>query len=194
MKEKVNAATQADIDEKRKLSEDYFKKKCDDNKYFYLYIDQTFSKYSTALSEKSKRPDYVLCIPYFGSLLVDVKAYDEKLFYPHICKKLGLPITRGYNLNRDEIGKFLILQNETSMKVWFAVVPKKEGNLLDKLLFLPVDMASKFVANIHKTNKNWEIVQVPEECFRDCSKLSTNKCGNCQINYCDYIESLAPTL
>jgi hypothetical protein len=172
-------------------SEKMFREKCDENNYTYMYIDQNIDKFSSKIyKDKSKRPDYILSVPYLGSIFVDVKAYTEREFFADSLKQKGKRVERAYWMKKDEILKFINLQEETTMKVWFAVIPTRNNNLLNETHFLPIDIARKFMGERHRTKNEWDYVQVPIECFRECNKLATNKCGFCKNKYCEQLEDL----
>jgi len=172
-------------------SEKMFREKCDENHYTYMYIDQNFDKYSSKIyEEKSKRPDYILSIPHLGSIFIDVKGYSEKLFFEDSLKFNKEHSQSAFWLKKDEIFRFVKLQEETSIKVWFAVIPVRGDSPMSQLFFLPVDRALKFIAERHKIKPEWDYVQIPLSCFIDCSKLAQNKCGGCKRKYCDEVEEL----
>lgn len=163
-----------------------FREKCDENSYIYLYIDQNVDKYSSKIyKDRSKRPDNIMSVPHLGSIFVDVKAYKEQLFYADALRKKDLRVPKSFWLKRDEILQFIILQEETSMKVWFAVIPTKDNIPLNETHFLPVDVALKFMSERHRNQPEWKYVQIPIDCFKECGRLAKNQCGNCKNQYCN---------
>jgi len=180
-----------EYDRKMKLkeqSEKLFRDKCDDNHFTYLYIDQSQMKFSSTLWKDmaSKRPDYILSVPHIGSIFVDVKAKEERLFYKDVfVNYLNKQPPKAFRIDLEEVEKFKKLQNETSMKVWFAIMPHQEETVANEIFFFPVDKADKFIPIQHYDDPLWNYVQIPETCFSDCGKLAYNKCAKCQEKYCE---------
>jgi hypothetical protein len=183
-----------DFDRRMKVnqeSEKMFRETCDENSYTYLYIDQDIDKFSSKIyKDKGKRPDYILSVPHLGSIFVDVKAYKEQLFFKDALQFKKQRNPKAFWLKKDEITKFLHLQEETSMKVWYAIMPIKDDILINETHFLPVDLAQKFMCELHRTKDDWNYVQVPIHCFQESSKLANNKCGSCNNRYCEQVEVL----
>ena len=63
--------------EKERVTESKFKEWLDGNEIPYWYIQQDIDTYSTALKRfMTKRPDFIILIPYVGFILTDVE-YKE---------------------------------------------------------------------------------------------------------------------
>jgi len=183
-----------DYDRNMKLkndSERLFRVKCDENHYTYMYIDQEKLTFSSKMFEQlTKRPDYILSIPNIGSIFVDVKAYKEHLFFKEPLEYKNKAVPKAFRLDVDEIRKYIRLQEETSMKVWYAVMSVQDNTVTSDIHFFPIDRIRKFMADIHNTNPEWGYVQVPIECSTDSSKLAQNKCGDCRKKYCEELNEL----
>ncbi len=184
----------SDYDRKMKLkndSERFFRVKCDENNYTYMYIEQSKMTYSSKIwQDMTKRPDYILSIPHIGSIFVDVKAYSEHLFFKKALESKNKVVPKAFRIDVNEINKYLRLQEETAMKVWFAIMSVQEDTVTSDVHFLPVERITKFMAERHFTNPLWNYAQVPIGCSTDCSKLAYNKCANCKIKYCEQLNDL----
>ncbi len=175
--------------ELKEQSEALFREKCNDNDYTYMYIEQSQMTFSSKMwKDLTKRPDYLLSLQSIGSVFVDVKARSEKLFFEDAFKQLKKQPPAAFRIDLEELKKFKNLQNETSLKVWFAVTPYTEKTVINEVYFFPVDKVDKFCPNKHLDDPSWKYVQIPKSCFSDCSRLAHNKCAKCDKKYCMEID------
>ena len=80
----------------------------------YWYIQQDIKTFSSALKiHNTKRPDFLVLLPNFGSILVDVKDKPPLEKYKKIC------------LLYKDIIKYKNLQQNFNLQVWFAVSNKQ---------------------------------------------------------------------
>jgi len=177
------------MEQLQSVSEKLFRKACSENDFAYMYIDQSKETFASKIW-KSKRPDYLMSIPHMGSIFIDVKAYKEDIFYRKAYEKLeeSPPIT--FNIDLDELYRFNELQDITSMKVWFAIMPVHNDTVTEGIFFLPVDRVEKFKRERHRLWKNWFFVQVPKKCCSEGINITTNVCINCKKKYCERLDEL----
>ena len=183
-----------DYDRKMKLkndSERIFREKCDDNNYTYMYIEQSKMTFSSKIwKDMTKRPDYILSIPSIGSIFIDVKAYSEHLFCEPMLSLMDKAVPKAFRLDVLEVFKYSMLQEETAMKVWFAIISVQGDTVTSDIHFLPLDRVTKFMTVTHYLDPEWTYIQVPIECSTDISKLTYHKCGSCKMKYCEKIYEL----
>ena len=75
-----------DNQEKKKQAETQFKSYLDKNNIPYWYIQQDLSTYSQTLKELNiQRPDFLILIPHFGFILIDVELREPLEKYPKLC-------------------------------------------------------------------------------------------------------------
>lgn len=96
---------------KGRKAEKYFKKWLNKNKIPYLYINQGFDDFSESFKNhfSGKRPDFMVLIPNFGFIFVDVK-----------YRKLNLN-HRSYPIDCDETKKYSSFQRKFNMHIWYAI-------------------------------------------------------------------------
>ncbi len=75
----------------------------------YWHIQQDTDTMSKALKKyMGKRPDYMILIPNFGFILVDVKEYRPNQKYD------------SFSINREEIMKYSALERYFNLRVWLV--------------------------------------------------------------------------
>ncbi|MFA5173657.1 MAG: hypothetical protein WC438_00560 [Candidatus Pacearchaeota archaeon] len=97
-------------DEKGKEAEIKFKEWLDKHKIPYLYIQQDKETFASAFKDFSgKRPDFMILIPNFGFIFVDIK-----------YKKLNQEF-KTYPIDFEETEKYSFLQRKFNLHVWFVI-------------------------------------------------------------------------
>ena len=82
----------------------------------YLYIKQDTETFSTAFRDSAgKRPDFLILIPHFGFIFVDVK-------YKNLNSEYNT-----YPIDADETKKYSSLQRKFNMQVWYVLSNEKIG-------------------------------------------------------------------
>ena len=120
---------------------------------------------------------------------MDVEAYIPKVFYKNEYEYFKKSPPEAFSFDVEEVLKYKGLQNETSLKVWFAVMPVHDNIVANEIYFIPLDRIDKFMMQRHYAKK-WPYVQVPKPCFTDCSRLAYNICVRCRHKYCEEIVEL----
>jgi hypothetical protein len=96
------------------VAEKRFKEWLDKNNIPYWYIDQTLESFSPALRKYlSKRADFMILLPNFGLIFVDVKEKEELIKYPK------------FTLFAEEVDGYLSMQRTFGIPVWFAISHEK---------------------------------------------------------------------
>ena len=92
-------------------AEDEFKNWLDRHKIPYLYIQQDSETFSSAFKDNSsgKRPDFLVLIPNFGFIFVDIK--DKKLNSDF----------KTYPLDSEETTKYSSLQRKFNLQIWYVI-------------------------------------------------------------------------
>ncbi len=98
-------------------TEKMFKQWLDTHNVPYLYIHQDPETFSTFFKEelKGKRPDFMLLIPYFGFIFVDVK-------YKQISQN-----QMDYAIDALDAKKYSSLQRRFNINTWFVISNEKMG-------------------------------------------------------------------
>jgi len=87
-----------------------FKNWLDNHNIPYFYIKQDKETFSSAFKKNSaKRPDFMILIPNFGFIFVDVK--NRKLH----------PTYKNYPLDSEETKRYSSLQREFNAHIWYAI-------------------------------------------------------------------------
>lgn len=95
------------------LAESKFKEWLDKCNIPYWYIDQSLESFSPALRKYFlKRPDFMILLPNFGLIFVDVK--DKELAEKH--EKIFI--------DGIEVEKYLSMQRTLNLQVWFVISNK----------------------------------------------------------------------
>ena len=99
------------------LAEQRFKEWLNKHKIPYMYIQQDPNTFSSAFKDypTGKRPDFMVLIPYFGLIFVDVK-----------CKKLNQKYET-FILDYDETKKYSRLQREFNLQIWYVLSNEEYG-------------------------------------------------------------------
>jgi hypothetical protein len=103
--------------EKGKATERKFQEWLDNHKIPYLYIHQEKETFSSFFREdlKGKRPDFLLLIPYFGFIFVDVK-------YKQLSQNQNY-----YAIDAQDAKKYSSLQRRFNINTWFVLSNEKVG-------------------------------------------------------------------
>src|SRR3989344_2355462 len=103
--------------DKGRTSESKFKEWLDKHNIPYLYIHQEIETFSRALKENlsGKRPDFMVLIPNFGFIFVDVK-------YKKISKEYNT-----YPMDGEEAKRYSSLQRKFNMNIWYAISNEEFG-------------------------------------------------------------------
>jgi len=100
-----------DKEEKGKEAEARFKEWLDNHNIPYIYISQDIENFSTAFKKyfSGKRPDFIILIPVFGAIFVDVKFRIIDSFYN------TLP------LDSEDIRKYCSIHSSFNLPIFFAI-------------------------------------------------------------------------
>src|SRR3989344_8426732 len=100
-----------DNKEKGRIAEIMFKEWLDKHSIPYLYIHQDKDTFSSFFKKGliGKRPDFMLLIPYFGFIFVDVK-------YKQIMGN-----QKDYPIDANESKKYSSLQRRFNIHTWFVI-------------------------------------------------------------------------
>lgn len=91
-------------------AENNFKGWLDRHKIPYWYVDQSLESFSPALKELlMKRVDFMILLPNFGWIFVDVKEKSPGKKYPK------------FFLEAEEVEKYLGMQSVFNMQIWFVI-------------------------------------------------------------------------
>lgn len=98
-------------EEKGLEAEGKFREWLDHHEIPFWFIEQQSIKHSRALLQKygSKRPDFTILIPNFGTFLVDVKHKDKLTKYDK------------FSVKKKEVESYLNLQKFFNLRVWYAI-------------------------------------------------------------------------
>lgn len=131
--------------EKGRTTEQKFKEWLDKHKIPYLYISQEMKTFSTALKESlsGKRPDFMILIPHFGFIFVDVK-------YRKITKEYNT-----YPIDAQEAKKYSSLQRKFNMNIWYAISNEEFG--YKTWLWTPVSKVMESRINKKMSPKSGEL-------------------------------------
>lgn len=92
------------------LAERKFKEWLDKNSIPYWYIDQSLESFSPALRKYLiKRPDFMILLPNFGLIFVDVKDKAQAAKYDK------------FFLRAQEVDKYVGMQRTFNIPTWFAI-------------------------------------------------------------------------
>ncbi len=96
------------------FAEKKFKQWLDRNRIPYWYVDQSLESFSPALRKfLSKRPDFMILLPNFGLIFVDIKNKSQAEKYDK------------FFLYADEVDIYLSMQRTFNIPVWFVISHKK---------------------------------------------------------------------
>lgn len=107
-------------------AEYHFKKWLDKHKIPYLYIQQDTETFSSAFKSlfSAKRPDFMILVPNFGFMFVDVK-----------YRKIN-PEYKSYPLDSKETKVYSSLQRRFNLQIWYAISNEELG--YNTWLWIPV--------------------------------------------------------
>ena len=119
-------------------TEYYFKQWLDKHNIPYLYIQQDTKTISSGFKNyfDGKRPDFLILIPNFGFIFVDVK-----------YKKLNQDY-KTYPIDAVDVKKYSVLQRRFNLQIWFAISNEEVG--FKTWMWIPV--AKVFESGIPKFN------------------------------------------
>ncbi len=140
--------------EKGREAEERFKNWLDKHNIPYFYIKQDLETLSPALKEtfSGKRPDFMILIPNFGFIFVDIK-----------YKKIH-PKYKTYPLDSSETKKYSSLQRKFNLRIWYVL--SNEESDFKTWLWIPVSKVleegtPKFVSSVSRE----DFFAVPPEEF-----------------------------
>ncbi len=101
--------------EKGRVAEKMFQEWLEKHKIPYIYISQDPETFSSFFKEdlRGKRPDFMLLIPYFGFIFVDVK-------YKEISQN-------EYPIDAYDSKKYSSIQRRFNINTWFVISNKQVG-------------------------------------------------------------------
>ena len=96
------------------VAEEKFKEWLDKNNIPYWYVDQSLESFSPVLRKMMiKRPDFMILLPNFGMIFVDVKNKEQARKYEK------------FFMRATEVDKYLTMQRWFNIPVWFAISHEK---------------------------------------------------------------------
>jgi hypothetical protein len=103
--------------EKGKEAENKFKEWLDKHNITYLYISQNQENYSQAFRKtfSGKRPDFIVLIPNFGCIFVDVKS-----------RKLSSEF-KTFPIDIDDVEKYSSVHSIFNLPIWFVISNEECG-------------------------------------------------------------------
>lgn len=131
-----------------------FKGWLDKHKIPYLYINQETETFSSFFKEdiQSKRPDFILLIPYFGFIFVDVK-----------YKKIG-GNNKNFPIDAVDAKKYSSLQRRFNINTWFVISNENVG--FGTWYWIPVSKVLEAGINLQKSSKSGQLFfPIPEKFF-----------------------------
>jgi len=98
----------------KNLAEEKFKNWLDKHNIPYWYIQQDINTFSKALkNHMTKRPDFMVLIPNFGFIIVDVKDKEPAVKYEK------------FFINAEEVEKYVNLQRIFNLQSWYVISSEK---------------------------------------------------------------------
>ncbi|MEK6874096.1 MAG: hypothetical protein AABW91_04575 [Nanoarchaeota archaeon] len=140
--------------EKGREAERRFQEWLDNHKIPYLYINQEPETFSSFFKEdlKSKRPDFILLIPYFGFIFVDVK-------YKQISDN-----QKDFPIDAFDAKKYSSLQRRFNINTWFALSNEKVG--YNTWYWIPVSKVLEAGISLQKSSKSGQLFfPIPKNYF-----------------------------
>lgn len=132
------------------LAENRFKEWLDKHNIPYMYIQQDLNTFASVFKEHpvSKRPDFMVLIPHFGLIFVDVK-----------YKKLNKEY-KTFTLDSDEAKKYSRLQRKFNLQIWYVI--SNEEYDYNTWFWIPVSKILEEGIPRHVSNKsNTDFFAVP---------------------------------
>lgn len=145
--------------EKGREAEKKFREWLDKHDLPYLYIRQEGDNFSSALKEtlSGKRPDYMVLIPNFGFIFVDVK-------YRKISKNYN-----SYPMDSEEAKKYSSLQRKFNMHIWYAISNEESG--FKTWLWIPLSKVLESGVSSKVSSKSGEdFFPIPAENYTNCGQ------------------------
>jgi hypothetical protein len=139
------------IGEKAELK---FKQWLDKHRIPYLYIQQDSETFSSVFKEGNygKRPDFMILLPNFGSIFVDIKN-----------KKIN-PTFKNYCLDEKESKKYSSFQRKFNLQIWYVI--SNEDYDFKTWLWIPVSKVLELGIDTCKSSKtNEDFFPIPPENF-----------------------------
>jgi len=140
--------------EKGRTAERMFKEWLDKHKIPYLYINQEPETFSSFFKEdlRNKRPDFILLIPYFGFIFVDVK-------YKNINNNQN-----NFPIDASDAKKYSSLQRRFNINTWFVI--SNENVAYDTWYWIPVSKVLEAGINLRRSSKSGELFfPIPKNLF-----------------------------
>lgn len=140
--------------EKGKEAEARFKQWLDKHNIPYFYIKQDIDNFSTAFRNlpTGKRPDFMILIPNFGFIFVDVK-------YKKIHQEY-----KSYAIDSNEAKIYSSLQRKFNLHIWFVL--SNEDFDFKTWLWIPVSKVLESGISEHVSSKsNMDFFPIPSSDF-----------------------------
>ena len=140
--------------EKGRETEFRFKEWLDNHKIPYFYIKQDTDSFSQAFKDSflGKRPDFMILIPNFGFIFVDVK-----------YKKIH-PEHKTYPIDAEETKIYSSLQRRFNLHIWYVL--SNEESDFKTWLWIPISKVLESGINEHRSSKSgMDFFPVPPEEF-----------------------------
>jgi hypothetical protein len=143
-----------DSKQKGDEAEFMFKEWLDKHNIPYFYINQDEESLSPALLDlfSGKRPDFMILLPHFGFIFVDVK--NRSLH----------PLYKNYPLDTYETKKYSSIQRRFNMQIWYAISNREYD--YKTWLWVPVSKVMESGISIYNSSKSKEdFYAVPLDVF-----------------------------
>ena len=139
-----------------------FKEWLDKHNIPYLYINQEIDTFSSVFKDKLKRPDFMVLLPNFGFIFVDVKNKEIQKEYGNFC------------IDFNETQKFSKLQRKFNLQIWYVL--SNENYNYQTWFWIPVSkVLESDIIPLTSSKSKEEFFPVPIEEFTQLS-------GNDHIN------------
>ncbi len=100
--------------EKENVAEQKFQNWLDKHSIPYWYVQQDINTFSPALKKyMTKRPDFLVLIPNFGFVIIDVKDKEPAIKYEK------------FFINAKEVEKYINLQRLFNLQSWYVISSEK---------------------------------------------------------------------
>lgn len=123
-------------------AEKNFKEWLDRHKIPYLYINQEIDTFSSVFRDKLKRPDFMVLLPNFGFIFVDVKNKKIQQGYDTFC------------IDSNETKKFSSLQRKFNLQIWYVL--SNENYNYNTWFWIPVSKVLESGREIKESSKSGE--------------------------------------
>ena len=91
------------------LAESKFKEWLERHKIPFMYIQQDSDTFASVFKDVGKRPDFMILLPNFGLILVDIKDKDINTQYKTYC------------IDEKETMKYSSLQRKFNLHIWYVL-------------------------------------------------------------------------